>query len=213
MRAAARVLEAKIDLLGAAAIEQQLPDGLGQFAPRAFQIEVKMACEGLDGLEVLGIASIPAGSKNSSPPRPLQVGQAPAGLLNENMRGSSSGTAKPHSGQAWRLENTCSSSAVSPGKLTRAVPPESRSAVSNDSASRWLASGRSLRRSTTTSKVCLRRASSFGAASISCTAPSMRMRTKPWPASEASNWVCSPLRSTITGASSKACRSGSPAST
>ena len=60
MRAAAGVLEAKIDFLGAAPVEQQMPDRLGQLAPWTFQIEVEMARERLDGLEVLGIAPIPA---------------------------------------------------------------------------------------------------------------------------------------------------------
>ena len=45
------------------------------------------------------------GSKKGCTPRPSHAGQAPAGLLNENMRGSRFGTEKPHSGQAWRLEN------------------------------------------------------------------------------------------------------------
>jgi hypothetical protein len=46
-----------------------------------------------------------SGSKNWRTPRPSQVGQAPAGLLKENRRGSSSLMLWPHSGQAKRAEN------------------------------------------------------------------------------------------------------------
>ena len=69
------------------------------------------------------------------------------------------------------------------------MPLPSRIAVSNDSARRCAASGRTRKRSTTASMVCRCFGSSFGVASISCTVPSMRTRTKPLPASSPINWA------------------------
>ena len=48
--------------------------------------------------EGLGITS--SGSTFICTPRPVQVGQAPAGLLNEKAPGFSSSMDTPHSGQA-----------------------------------------------------------------------------------------------------------------
>ncbi len=51
------------------------------------------------GHDQLGLEGI------SSVPRPSQAGQAPAGALNENSRGSISSMVKPETGQAKRAEN------------------------------------------------------------------------------------------------------------
>ena len=59
---------------------------------------------------------------------------------------------------------------------------------------------RTLRRSITTSMLCLRFLSSFGAWSSSTTLPSMRTRAKPCARSSANRSSCSPLRSATTGA-------------
>ena len=83
------------------------------------------------------------------------------------------------------------------------MPPESLSAVSSDSDRRCAASARMRNLSTTTSMVCFFFASIFGSASSSCTRPSMRTRTKPWPRSCSKTSACSPLRSMTIGASSR----------
>ncbi len=59
---------------------------------------------------------------------------------------------------------------------------------------------RTLRRSTTTSMVCFWLFVSFGKASMSCTVPSTRRRTKPCAFSSANRSSCSPLRLATTGA-------------
>src|SRR6267378_1989426 len=102
-----------------------------------------------------GCATIRLGSKNSIAPRPSQRGQAPIGLLNENRRGSSSGSAYSQvgTGQAYLAEKRCSCPlSVS---TTIARPSAWRSAVSSDSVRRCLASARARMRSTTTSTECL----------------------------------------------------------
>jgi hypothetical protein len=85
------------------------------------------------------------------------------------------------------------------------------SAVSKDSARRCLILARTLRRSTTTSMVCLLFLASFGTASSSCTLPSTRTRTKPCARSSRTGRTCSPLRSLTTGASSMASAACLPA--
>ena len=137
------------------------------------------------------------GSKKLTWPRPSQRGQAPIGLLNENRRGSSSGSEYPHTGQAKRAEKMCSR----PESIStaNARPSEWRSAVSKDSARRCLASGRTFRRSTTTSTVCFLFFASLGMASSSCTSPSTRTRTKPCARRSSIKSCCSPLRPTMSG--------------
>ena len=134
-------------------------------------------------------------------PRPSQTGQAPKGLLNENRRGSSSATARSHSGQECLAEKT--RSGCSPFIQARmAISPPKRSAVSKDSAIRLPKSSRTLKRSTTTSMVCFFFLSSSGGVSISTISPSTRARTKPWLCSCSNRLLYSPLRSRTTGASS-----------
>ncbi|MNO85975.1 hypothetical protein D3C76_773610 [compost metagenome] len=106
-------------------------------------------------------------SKNCLTPRPSQVGQAPAGLLNENSLGSSSLIAWPQTGQAKRAEKIISSPSSSSIGATRAMPSASLSAVSNDSARRCCRSARTLKRSTTTSMLCFFCLSSLGSSSSS----------------------------------------------
>src|SRR5699024_12371050 len=104
-------------------------------------------------------------------PKPSQVGQAPAGLLNENIRGSSSGKEYPQCGQAKLAEKTSSSALLSSILATTTIPPESSSAVSNDSAKRLDNSGRILKRSTITSMVCFFCNSSCGGSERSQISP------------------------------------------
>ena len=61
-------------------------------------------------------------------------------------------------------------------------------------------SARTRSRSTTTSIVCFVFFASLGTASISCTLPSTRTRTKPFARSSTKSSSCSPLRLTTTGA-------------
>ncbi len=93
------------------------------------------------------------------------MGQAPIGLLNENRRGSSSGSEYEQIGQANLELKTCSL----PVSISsaRARPSARRSAVSKDSARRCLSSGLTLTRSTTTSMACLSFFFSLGSASTS----------------------------------------------
>src|SRR5690606_3811626 len=124
--------------------------------------------------ESSGCTTTRSGSKNCDTPRPSQPGQAPTGELNENRRGSSSGSAYSHTGQLYFDENSIGSAASSSSDCTVAIPSPSLSAVSNDSARRCLMSSRTLKRSITASMVCLTRSASGGTASISCSTPSTR---------------------------------------
>ena len=134
-------------------------------------------------------------------PKPSHTGQAPNGLLNENKRGSSSATARSHSGQECFAEKT--RSGCSPFIHDKiAISPPKRRAVSKDSAIRLPRSSRTLKRSTTTSMLCFFFLSSSGGLSISMISPSTRARTKPCPCNCSNSWLYSPLRSRTTGASS-----------
>src|SRR5665811_2139887 len=74
-----------------------------------------------------------AGSKSYLLPSPLHSGQAPYMLLNENERGSSTGTLMPHSGQASFDEYSRSSPST---MATSTRPPASFIADSTAPASR-----------------------------------------------------------------------------
>ena len=70
-------------------------------------------------------------------PRPSQSGQAPKGELNENWRGSSSGSERPQTGQAKRSEKSCDCSRpVASCRTTSTTPSASLSAVSIESVRR-----------------------------------------------------------------------------
>ena len=149
-----------------------------------------------------------SGSTSSSVPRPVHLGQAPNGLLNENDRGSTSSMASGWSlGQAIRSEKRRSRSgslaSLSTNSTTR-TPPASPSAVSTESVSRRLAPlsfPLATRRSTTTSMVCLTCFSSLGGSVSDTTSPSTRAREKPLLWSSPNRSTYSPLRARTTGAS------------
>ena len=83
-------------------------------------------------------------------PRPWQSGQAPKGELKENCRGSSSGSERPHTGQAKRSENSRRSRCRSVVPCDLDQPSAILSAVSIESVSRPRSSARTTSRSTTT---------------------------------------------------------------
>ncbi|VEW10446.1 Uncharacterised protein [Moraxella caviae] len=137
-------------------------------------------------------------------PSPSQLGQAPAGLLKLNNLGSSSLTARSHTGQECLAERICSSSPFGlPSmwyKIAKSEP--NLSAVSRLSATRFPKSSRTLNLSTTTSMLCFLFFSRLGSSSVSYTTSSMRTLVKPWADSWSKSALCSPLRSRTTGASS-----------
>ena len=124
-----------------------------------------------------------------STPSPPQAGQAPNGLLNENSRGSTSEMVKPDTGQAnfsekimplgvlvaaacwpWRGSTVVSASS------TTAMPSASLRHCSSESASRVAMSGRTTRRSTTTSMSWVNFLSSGLTSPISWNLPSILTR-------------------------------------
>src|SRR6185436_21027292 len=81
-----------------------------------------------------GSGTTRSGSSSSRVPSPPHVGQAPYGLLNENIRGETSGKEIPQRTQARRSEKT---HAWPPsGTSTTTTPSASRRAVSRESARR-----------------------------------------------------------------------------
>ena len=106
--------------------------------------------------------SASSGSTSKRKPKPLQVGQAPNGALNENRRGSSSGiTSSGWSTQAYRCEKTVISSLFPSGfsrnsaSKTSKTPPPISSAASTLCATRERISALKTMRSTTISMSCL----------------------------------------------------------
>ena len=154
-----------------------------------------------------GLGTTSSGSIFCSEPSPLQVGQAPKGLLKEKSRGSTSGIVKPDTGQAnfeekmMRLGSPLGS--FSSAYSMTAMPSASSSAVSKDSASLAPMSARTTMRSTTTSMSCLSFLSRVGASAISWYSPSIFRRWKPRFRKSAISLRYSPLRPRITGASRK----------
>ena len=96
-------------------------------------------------------------------PTPWQSGQAPKGELKENCRGSSSGSERPHAGQAKRSENTTLRSDPS-CRATSTNPSAVLSAVSIESLSRPRSAARTTSRSTTTAMSWFCRRFSVGTA-------------------------------------------------
>src|SRR5690606_13855804 len=90
-------------------------------------------------------------SKNCLTPRPSQPLQAPAGLLKENSRGSSSLIEWPHWGQAKRERKVISSSSSPSMGAMMAMPSARCRAVPKDSARRRCRYSRTWKRSNTTS--------------------------------------------------------------
>ena len=93
-----------------------------------------------------------SGLKKCSTPRPSHFSQAPAGLLNEKVRGSSSGIEYPHSGHANLFEKRISIDESS-REIILAIPFDSSRVVSKDSLSLFSISDFTEKRSTTTSMV------------------------------------------------------------
>jgi hypothetical protein len=108
------------------------------------------------------------------------------------------------------LENTVSVPLSVSSSSAR--PCARRSAVSNDSARRWRDSGRTFRRSITTSIECLSFFASRGRLSTSTTAPSTRKRTKPCVCRSSNRSAKLPLRCCTTGASTSTRESAGRAS-
>ena len=137
-------------------------------------------------------------------PSPVQRGHAPCGLLNEKIRGSSSGIDVPHFRHAKRSEKVRTRrgrSDVPRGtSSTSTIPSASATAVSIESASRLRRSWRITSRSTTTEMSCLNfLSSSIGASSIR-SSPSTLTRAKPSARSSSKSLPYSPLRPRTTGA-------------
>ena len=128
---------------------------------------------------------------------PPQAGQAPYGLLKENMRGETSGKDTPHLTQASRSEKSIAGPSTT---STWATPSASRSAVSRESASRVPSPSRTMMRSTTTSMVCFLVLASSISSPSSCTCPLTRTRTKPWRLRSKKSLRYSPFRPRTTGA-------------
>ena len=150
------------DRLDDRVVEAELPTDQGTSAPSA--------------IETLGSGTSRSGSISSCAPRPVQRGQAPCGELKEKIRGCSSGSETPCSGQA----NFSLKSMVSPSTTSTATSPSaSAAAVSTDCVSRWRRSGLSTSRSTTTSIVCLNFLSSTISSSSRRCSPSTLTRVKP----------------------------------
>ncbi len=105
---------------------------------------------------------------------PPQSGQAPYGLLNENMRGDTSGKEMPQAAQASRSENMNDGPS---GTSTCTTPSASRSAVSSESARRPPRLSLTTSRSTTTSMVCFLVFASSMSSVSSRSCPLTRTRT------------------------------------
>ncbi|MNO74984.1 hypothetical protein D3C76_660070 [compost metagenome] len=130
-------------------------------------------------------------------PRPSHSGQAPKGLLNENILGDNSSILKPQMGQA-KLELKRSSSC--PIISTKSWPPDIFSAVSIESANLLRTSSFTTIRSTITSIECFLFFSSSMFSDRSRCSPSTRTRTNPCLEISAKRLLCSPFLPEITGA-------------
>src|SRR5690554_16684 len=140
------------------------------------------------------------GSKYCLIPNPSQLAQAPAGLLNENKRGSNSDKLYPQCGQEKREENNKGSASSLSISATSTKPLLNSTQVSNDSAKRCSIPSLTLKRSTTTSMLCFFFLSNSGVSSKSQIRPLTRTRIKPCARKLSKTCKCSPLRSLITGA-------------
>ena len=127
----------------------------------------------------------------------MHLGHAPWGELKEKIRGWSSGSETPCSGQANRSENVSSSPSTT--SMTTS-PSASATAVSIDCQSRVRRSDFITSRSTTTSIVCLNFLSSVISSSRSRCSPSTLTRVNPSARRCSSRSLYSPFRSRTTGA-------------
>ena len=97
-----RLVERELVALGQRG--QRLPE-VRRLAPRPRRQRAGLRASGP------GLGTSRSGSISQRVPMPPHSGQAPYGLLNENMRGETSGKEMPHSAQANRSEKTMGSSA------------------------------------------------------------------------------------------------------
>ena len=107
-------------------------------------------------------------------PNPVQAGQAPNGLLNENILGAISGKLMPQSTQAKFSLNMNSAPSIT---CTKTTPSPKPSAISSESANRLSIPSRMIKRSTTTSIVCFLFFSNLISSLISWISPSIRTLT------------------------------------
>src|SRR5687768_186002 len=98
-----------------------------------------------------GSATISSGSTSRRVPSPAQVGHAPYGVLNENIRGAGSSKESPQLMHAKSWEKACG---LPPSGSTIATPPARPIAVSSESLSRDRTFERRTILSTITSTVC-----------------------------------------------------------
>ncbi len=160
------------------------PSGFEESSPQWLQTACNICAEKELGSELHG--KIPPSSIERSPsitrsgsisilkPRPAQAGQAPYGLLNENIRGVISSKLTPQSGQAKLSEKMIGSP---PMTSMTTMPLASCSAVSKESARREAISDFTTRRSMTTSISCFFCFSSLISSVSSCIAPLTMTRT------------------------------------
>ncbi len=143
------------------------------------------------------ISRIKSGSISCFVPNPSHPGQAPKGLLKENMRGASSSMEIPQSMQ----ENFSLNMSTSPPMTsTKTIPSPYCKAICTESLRRPARSGRTLMRSTTISILCFLFLSKFRASLTSWSSPSTRIRIKPSLPMVSITFLCSPLRPRTTGA-------------
>ncbi len=149
---------------------------------------------------LLFISSTRAGSISRFSPRPSHSGQAPNGLLKENMRGLNSGRLKPHSGQEKSWLNIFSSSPFSPSNWITTIPSLSSKASSRDSARRLLILSFITSRSTTALISCFLFFSNWISSSEVYSYPSTINRPKPSRKRLLIVFLCSPFCPLTTGA-------------
>ena len=116
------------------------------------------------------------GSTLRKMPSPVQVGHAPKGLLNENIRGDNSSIQAPCSGHAKFCENSNSSPPIT---STMTFPPVRVDDISIASARRLRISSFITSLSTTISMLCFIFFSSLISSERSYKLPSIRTRTNP----------------------------------
>src|SRR6185369_1843696 len=131
---------------------------------------------------------------SASSPLPSQVSQRPCLVANENQRGSSSGTEKPHCGQALSVEYNVSL----PPARTLTAPLPQRSALPNSVSSSDLASTSArINRSI----VCSRLRTKRGGSSFETSLPSAYADSMPSRAAAENRSRYVPLRACTAGAS------------
>ncbi len=137
-------------------------------------------------------------SISSNTPKPVQVSQAPNGLLKENILGDSSSIDTLCSGQAYFCENSITSPPIT---STITKPSVEFIAVSKLSAKRDSMPSLMTSLSTTISMLCFLFLSSFISSERSYIEPSQRTRTYPERLAFSNSFRCSPFLPRTIGAS------------